>query len=143
MATQSWSSAALAGEGCREVVPGCPRGTYSVEGSCCWGTEQGVAAGSGPADFWGPEVPVISASALGLFASCPGCCDVSFVAWWFWGCGGGGCPLAPFAGLGSAAGSLGRVSLAYGPPNSGLARDPGREAAEERDAPPAARRGSA
>ena len=50
MATQSWTSAALAGEGCREVVPGCPPGTYSVEGSCCWGTEQGVAAGGGPAD---------------------------------------------------------------------------------------------
>ena len=29
------------------MVPGCPPGMYSVEGSCCWGTEQGVAAGSG------------------------------------------------------------------------------------------------
>ena len=50
MVTRSWSSAALVGEGCREVVPGCPPGTYSVEGSCCWGTEQVVAACSGPAD---------------------------------------------------------------------------------------------
>ena len=46
----SWSSAALAGEGCREVVPGRSPGTYSVEGSCRWGTEQGVVASGGPAD---------------------------------------------------------------------------------------------
>ena len=48
MAARSWSSAALAGEGCPEVVPGCLQGTYSVERSGCWG--QGVAAGGGPAD---------------------------------------------------------------------------------------------
>ena len=43
MVTRSWSSAALVGEGCREAVPGFPPGLYSVEGSCCWGTEQVVA----------------------------------------------------------------------------------------------------
>ena len=142
MATRSWSSAAPAGEGCREVVPGCPPGTYSVEGSCCWGTEQGVAAGSGPADSWGAEVPVISVSALGPLASCPGCGDVPPVAWRFLGCGGGSSP-ATCAGLGSAAGSLGRVSVACGPPDSGLAADPGREAADELDVSPATWRGSA
>ena len=52
------------------MVPGCSPGTYPVEGSCCWGTERGVAAGSGPEDSWGPEVPVISVSALGPLASC-------------------------------------------------------------------------
>ena len=51
MVTRSCSSVALVGDGCREVVPGCPPGAYSVEGSRCWGTEQGVAAGSGSADF--------------------------------------------------------------------------------------------
>ena len=121
---------------------GVPKGTYSVEGSCCWGTEQGVALGRRPSDSWGPEVPVISAPALGPVASCPGCCDVPFVAWRFGGCEGG-CPPAPCADLGSAAGSLGRVSVARGPPDSGFAADPGREAADELDAPSAARRGSA
>ena len=81
-------------------------------------------------------------SALGLLASCPGCRDVPSVAWRFLGCGGG-CPLVPCAGLGSAAGSLGRVSAACGPPDSWLAADPGREAADELDALPAAWRGSA
>ena len=56
----------------------------------------------------------------------------------FWG---GGCPPTPCAGLGSAAGSLGRVFVACGPPGSGSAADPGREAANELDAPSAARRG--
>ena len=111
-------------------------------GSCCWGTEQGVAASSGPVDSWGPEVPVISVSALGPLASCPGCRAVPSVAWRFLGCGEG-CPPAPCAGLGSAAGSLGRVSLACGPSDSGLAADPGREAADELDASPTAWRGSA
>ena len=142
MATRSWSKAASAGEGCRELVPGCPPGTYSVEGSCCWGTEQGVAVGSGPAGSRGPEVPVISVSALGPLASCPGCRDVPSMAWRFPGCGEG-CPPALCAGLGSAAGSLGPVSVACGPPDSGLAADPGREVADELDASPAAWRGSA
>ena len=124
------------------MVPGCPPGTYSVEGSCCWGTEQCVAAGSGPRDSWGPEVPVISVSALGLLASCPGCCDVPSVACRPLGCEGG-LPPAPCVGLGSAAGSLGRVSVACGPPDSWLAADPGREAADELDALPAACWGSA
>ena len=82
------------------MVPGCPPGTYSVEGSFCWGTGQGMAAGSGPADSWGPEVPVVSVSALGPLASCPGCRDVPSVAWRFLGCGEG-CPPAPCAGVGS------------------------------------------
>ena len=124
------------------MVPGCHPGTYSVGGSCCWGTEQGVAAGSGPADSLGPEVPVISVSALRPLASCPGCRDVPSVAWRFSGCGEG-CPLAPCAGLESAAVSLGRVSVACGPPDTGLATDPGRKAADELDASPAAWRGSA
>ena len=119
------------------MVPGCPPSTYPVEGSCCWGTEQGVAAGSGPGDSWGPEVPVISVSALGPLASCLGRRDVSSVAWRPLGCGGG-CPPAPCVGLGSAAGSLGRVSAACGPLDSGLAVEPGREAADELDASPAA-----
>ena len=58
------------------------------------------------------------------------------------GCGGD-CPPTPCAGLGSAAGSLGRESVACGPPGSGSAADPGREAADELDAPSAARRGPA
>ena len=95
----------------------------------CWGTEQGVAAGSGPGDPWGPKVPVISVSVLGPLASCPGCRDVLSVAWRPLGCGGG-CPPAPCVGLGSAAGSLGRVSVACGPPDSGLAADLGRDAAD-------------
>ena len=37
---------------------------------------------------------------------------------------------------------LGRVSVACGPPDSGSAADPGREAADELDAPSAARRGA-
>ena len=89
MATRPWSSAAQAGGGCREVVPGYPPGTYSVEGSCCWGAEQGVAAGSGPGDSWGSEVPIISVSVLGPLASCPGCREVPSVAWRPLGCGGG------------------------------------------------------
>ena len=124
------------------MVPRCAPGRYSVEGSCGWGIEQGVAAGSGPGDSWGPEVPVISVSALGPLASCPGCRDVSSVVWRPLGCGGG-CPTAPCVGLGSAAGSLGRMSAACGTPDSGLAADPGREAADERDALPAAWSGSA
>ena len=112
------------------MVPGCPPGTYSVGGPCCWGTEQGVPAGSGPADSWGPEVPVISVSALGPLASCPGCLDVPSVDWRLLGCRGG-CPPAPCAGLGSAAGSLGHVSVVCGPPDSGLVADPGRQAADE------------
>ena len=87
MATRSWSSAASAGEGCREVAPGCLPGTYSVGGSRCRGIEQGVAVGSGPAGSWGLEVPVISVSALGPLASCPGCRDVPSVAWGFWTAG--------------------------------------------------------
>ena len=142
MATRSWSSAAPAGEGCREVVPGSPPGMYSVEGSCCWGTEQGVAAGSKPGDSWGPGVPVISVMALGPLASCPGCRNVPSVAWRPPGCGGG-CPPAPCVGLGLAAGSLGCVSLAPGPPDSGWAADPGRDAADELDTSPAAWWGSA
>ena len=59
------------------------------------------------------------------------------------GAAGGGCPPALCAVLGSAAGSLGRVSVACGPADSGLAADPGREAADELDASPATRRGSA
>ena len=45
---------------------------------------------------------------------------------WLGGFGpaGGGCPPASCAGHGSAAGSLGRVSVACGPLNSGLAADP-------------------
>ena len=119
------------------MVPGCPPGTPSVKGSCCWGTEQGVAAGSGPGDSWVPEVHV-----LGPLASCPGCRDVPSVAWPPLGCGGG-CPPAPCVGLESAAGSLGRVSVACGPPDSALAVDLGGEAADELDASPAAWWGSA
>ena len=115
------------------MVPGCPPGTYSVEGSCYRGTEQGVAAGSGSADSWGLEVPVISVSTLGPLASCPDCRDVPSVASRFLGCGRG-CLPAPCAGLGLAAGSLGRVSVVCGPPDSGLAADPGREAADKLDA---------
>ena len=106
------------------------------------GHRAGVAAGSGPGDSWGPEVPVISVSALGPLALCSGCRDVSSVAWRPLNCGGG-CPPVPCVGLGSAAGSLGRVSAACGPPDSGLAADPGREAADELDASPAAWWGSA
>ena len=96
----------------------------------------------GQGNPWGPEVPVISVSAIGPRALFPGCCDVPFVAWRPLGCGGG-CPPAPCVGLGSAAGSLGCVSVACGPPDSGLAADPGREAADELDASPAAWWGSA
>ena len=124
------------------MAPSCPQGTYSVGGSRCRGIEQGVAAGSGPAGSWGLEVPVISVSALGPLASCPGCRDVPSVAWRFLDCGEG-CPPAPCVGLGSGAGSLGRVSVACGPPGSGSAADPGREAADELDVSPAVWRGSA
>ena len=89
------------------MAPGCPRGTYSVGGSRCRGIKQGVAVGSGPAGSWGLEVPVISVSALGPLASCPGCRDVPSVAWRLLDCGEG-CPPAPCVGLGSGAGSLGR-----------------------------------
>ena len=47
------------------MVPGCPLGTYSVEGSCCWGTEQGVAAGSGSGDSWGRNCPSFLCPPLG------------------------------------------------------------------------------
>ena len=124
------------------MVPGCPPGTYSVEGSCCRGTEQGVAAGNGPGDSWGPEVPVISVSVLGPLAWCPGCRDVPSVAWWPLGCRDS-CPPAPCVGLGSAAGSLARVSVACGPPDHGLAADLGREAVDDLDASPATWWGSA
>ena len=50
MVSRSWSSVELVEEGCREVVPGCPSGEYSVEGSRCWGIKQVVAAGSGSSD---------------------------------------------------------------------------------------------
>ena len=142
MATRSWSSAASAGEGCREVAPGCPPGTYSVGGSRCRGIEQGVAVGSGRAGSWGLEVLVISVSALGPLVSCPGCRDVPSVAWRLLDCGES-CPPAPCVGLGSGAGSLGRVSVACGPLGSGSAADPGREAADELDVSPAVWRGSA
>ena len=46
MVTRSWSNVALVAEGCRELVPGCPPGAYSLEGSRCPGIEQVVAAGS-------------------------------------------------------------------------------------------------
>ena len=46
MESQSWSDVAPVGEGCPGVVPGCPPGTYPVEGSRCWGIEQAAAAGS-------------------------------------------------------------------------------------------------
>ena len=71
-------------------------------------------------------------SALGPLASCPGCRDVPSVAWRLLDCGEG-CPPAACVGLGSGAGSLGRVSVACGPLGSGLAADPGREAADELD----------
>ena len=66
--------------------------------------------GSGPAGPWGLGVPVISVSALGPLASCPGCRDVPSVAWRLLDCGEG-CPPAPCVGLGSGASSLGRVSV--------------------------------
>ena len=91
---------------------------------------------------WGLEVPVISVSALGPLASCPGCPDGPSVAWRLLDCGEG-CPPAPCVGLGSGAGSLGRVSVACGPPGSGSAADPVREAADELDVSPAVWRGSA
>ena len=109
--------------------PVVPQGTYSVGGSRCRGIEQGVAVGSGPAGSLGLEVPVVSVSALGPLASCPGCSDVPSVAWRLLDCGEG-CPPAPCVGLGSGAGSLGRVSVAFGPLGSGSAADPGREAAD-------------
>ena len=71
-------------------------------------------------------------SALGPLAWCPGCRDVPSVAWRLLDCGEG-CPPAPCVGLGSGAGSLGRVSVACGPLGSGSAADPGREAADELD----------
>ena len=118
------------------MAPGCPPGMYSVGGSRCRGIEQGVAVGSGPAGSWALEVPVISVSARGPLASCPGCRDVPSVAWRLLDCGGG-CPPAPCVGLGSGAGSLGRVCVACGPLGSGSAADPGREAADELDVSPA------
>ena len=87
MATRSWSSAASAAEGGREVAPSCPPGTYSVGGFRCWGIEQGVAVGSGPVGSWGLEVPVITVSALGPLASCPGCRDVPPWPGGFWTAG--------------------------------------------------------
>ena len=128
--------------GCREVAPGCPPGTYSVGGSRCRGIEQGVAVGSGPAGSSGLEVPVISVFALGPLPACPGCRDVPSVAWRLLDCGEG-CPPAPCAGLGSGAGSLGRVSVACGPLGSVSAADPGGEAADELDVSPAVWPGSA
>ena len=142
MATRSWSSAASAGKECREVLPGCPPGTYSVGGSRCRGIEQGGAFGSWSAGSWGLEVLVISVSALGPLASCPGCLRLPSVAWPLLDCGEG-CPPAPCVRLGSGAGSLGRVSVACGPLGSGSATDPGREAADELDVSPAVWRGSA
>ena len=124
------------------MAPGCPPGTYSVGGSRCRGIEQGVAVGSRPAGSWGLEVPVISVSALGPLASCPGCRDVLSVAWRLLDCEEG-CPAAPCVGLGPGAGSLGRVSVACGPLGRGSAADPGREAANELDVSPAVWRGSA
>ena len=124
------------------MAPGCPPGTYSVGGSRCRGIEQGVAVGSGPAGSLGLEIPVIPVSALGPLASCPGCRDVPSVAWRPLDCGKG-CPPAPCVGLGSGAGSLGRVSVACGPLGSGSAADPGREAADDLDNSPAIWRGSA
>ena len=73
---------------------------------------------------------------------CPGCRDVPSAAWRLLDCGEG-CPPAPCVGLGSGAGSLGRVSVACGPLGSGSAADPGREAADELDVSPAVWRGSA
>ena len=52
-----------------------------------------------------------------------------------------GVPPTPCVGLWSAAGSLGRVSVACRPPGSGPAADPGREVADDLDAPSAARSG--
>ena len=46
MFSQSLSGVAPVGEGCPGVVPGCPPGTFPVEGSCCWGIEQAAAVGS-------------------------------------------------------------------------------------------------
>ena len=124
------------------MAPGCPPGTYSVGGSRCRGIEQGVAVGSGPAGSWGLEVPVVSVSALGPLALCPGCRDVPSVAWRLLDCEEG-CPPAPCVGLGSGARSLGRVSVACGPLGSGSAADPGREAADELEVSPAIWPGSA
>ena len=50
MVSRSWSGVALVGEGFPGVVPGCPPGTYPVQGSRCWGIEQVAAAGSGASD---------------------------------------------------------------------------------------------
>ena len=90
----------------------------------------------------GLEVPVISVSVLGPLVSCPGCRDVPSVAWRLLDCGEG-CPPAPCVGLGSGAGSPGRVSVACGPLGSKSAADPGKGAADELDVSPAVWRGSA
>ena len=106
------------------MAPGCPPGTYSVGGSRCRGIELGVAVGSGPAGSWGLEVPVVSVSALGPLASCPGCRDVLSVAWRLLDCGEG-CPPAPCVGLESGAGSLSRVFVACGPLGTDRSLTPG------------------
>ena len=46
MVSRSWSGVAPVGEGCPGAVPGCPLGTFPVEGSRCWGIEQAAAVGS-------------------------------------------------------------------------------------------------
>ena len=118
------------------MVPGCPPSTCSVEGSCCWGTEQGQGASGG----W--RSPSFLCLPLGRSRRAP---VAAMCLRWIGGlwAAGGAAPPAPCTGLGSAAGSLGRVSAACGPPDSGLAADPGREAADELDALPAAWWGSA
>ena len=103
--------------------PGVPRARTPWGVPVAGGIEQGVAVGSGPAGSWGLEVSVISVSALGPLASCPGCRHVPSVAWRLLD-SGEGCPPAPCVGLGSGAGSLGRVSVACGLLGSGSAADP-------------------
>ena len=56
---------------------------------------------------------------------------------------GGAVPPLLVQALGRSAGSLGRMLVVCGPPDSGLAADPGRAGADELDAPSIARRGSA
>ena len=50
MVSRPCSGVAPVGEGCPGVVPGCPPGTYPVEGSRGWGVEQVDVAGSGSPD---------------------------------------------------------------------------------------------
>ena len=91
-----------------------------------------VAAGVGKPVVYGPSLS-------GGRCSCPG--PVSSRPVW----GGGalrGLPPPPCSGRWPAAGPLGCASAACCPPGSGLAADPGREAADELEAPSAAWWGS-